>query len=80
MIQGFQNGELIRRGNSDERLWQDERLVRWLATWMTLEPWDVILTGAPVRVVPRRYLKDGDEFVVRIDGLGELRNRFREDS
>jgi len=45
---------------------------------MTLEPWDVVLTGAPTRVVPRRYLKDGDEFVVRIDGLGELRNRFRE--
>jgi len=79
LIQGFQNGELIRRGNSDERLWQDERLVGWLATWITLEPWDVILTGAPVRVVPRRYLKDGDEFVVRIEGLGELRNRFRED-
>jgi len=23
-------------------------------------------------------LKEGDEFVVRVDGLGELRNRFRE--
>jgi 2-keto-4-pentenoate hydratase/2-oxohepta-3-ene-1,7-dioic acid hydratase in catechol pathway len=79
LIQGFQNEELIRRGNSDERLWHDERLIQWLAIWMTLEPWDVILTGAPTRVVPRRYLKDGDEFVVRIDGLGELRNRFRED-
>jgi len=78
LIEGFQNGELIRRGNSDDRLWQDARIIKWLATWMTLEPWDVVLTGAPTRVVPRRYLKDGDEFVVRIDGLGELRNRFRE--
>lgn len=77
MIEGFQNGSLIRRGNTDDRLWKDERIVQWLSTWMTLEPWDVILTGAPVRVVPRRYLQDGDEFVVRIDGLGELRNRFR---
>jgi 2-keto-4-pentenoate hydratase/2-oxohepta-3-ene-1,7-dioic acid hydratase in catechol pathway len=76
-IEGLQNGELIRRGNSDDRLWQDERIVRRLSTWMTLEPWDVILTGAPARVVPRRYLKEGDEFAVRIEGLGELRNRFR---
>jgi 2-keto-4-pentenoate hydratase/2-oxohepta-3-ene-1,7-dioic acid hydratase in catechol pathway len=77
LIEGFQNEELIRRGNSDDRLWQDSRIVTWLSTWMTLEPWDVVLTGAPTRVVPRRYLKEGDEFVVRIAGLGELRNRFR---
>jgi 2-keto-4-pentenoate hydratase/2-oxohepta-3-ene-1,7-dioic acid hydratase in catechol pathway len=77
-IQGFQNGELIRRGNSNDRLWQDAQILAWLSTWMTLEPWDVILTGAPTRIVPRRYLNDGDEFVVRIEGLGELRNRFRE--
>jgi len=76
-IEGLQNGELIRRGNSDDRLWQDDRAVAWLSGWMTLEPWDVVLTGAPTRVVPRRYLSEGDLFVVRIDGLGELRNRFR---
>src|SRR2546426_2707677 len=78
IIEGFQNGELVRRGNSNDRLWQDGQTVAWLSTWMTLEPWDVILTGAPTRVVPRRYLKEGDQFVVRIEGLGELRNRFRE--
>jgi len=78
VIEGFQNGELIRRGNSDERIWRDTHAIAWLSTWMTLEPWDVLLTGAPTRVVPRRYLKEGDEFVVRVDGLGELRNRFRE--
>jgi len=76
-IEGLQNGELIRRGNSDDRLWQDARTLRWLSQWMTLEPWDVVLTGAPTRVVPRRYLNDGDQFVVRVEGLGELRNRFR---
>jgi 2-keto-4-pentenoate hydratase/2-oxohepta-3-ene-1,7-dioic acid hydratase in catechol pathway len=77
LIEGFQNGELIRRGNSDERIWQDARAVACLSQWMTLEPWDVILTGAPPRVVPRQYLRDGDEFVVRIEGLGELRNHFQ---
>ena len=76
-IEGYQNGDLIRRGNSNQRLFQDDRAVAWLSTWMTLEPWDIILTGAPPRVVPRRYLQNGDEFVVRIDGLGELRNRCR---
>lgn len=76
-IEGFQNKELIRKGTLDQRLWGDAKVVSWLSGWMTLEPWDVILTGTPSRVVPRRYLRDGDEFLVRIDGLGELRNTFK---
>jgi acylpyruvate hydrolase len=45
---------------------------------MTLEPGDVVLTGTPAGVgfsrKPPRWLAPGDEIVVRIDGLGELRN------
>jgi 2-keto-4-pentenoate hydratase/2-oxohepta-3-ene-1,7-dioic acid hydratase in catechol pathway len=37
---------------------------------MTLEPGDVILTGAPPGVGP---ITDGDTVHVRIDRLGELR-------
>jgi 2-keto-4-pentenoate hydratase/2-oxohepta-3-ene-1,7-dioic acid hydratase in catechol pathway len=38
---------------------------------MTLEPGDLLLTGTPAGVGP---LVDGDELVVSIEGLGELRN------
>jgi 2-keto-4-pentenoate hydratase/2-oxohepta-3-ene-1,7-dioic acid hydratase in catechol pathway len=45
---------------------------------MTLEPGDVISTGTPAGVGvarrPARFLRPGDEVVVRISGIGELRN------
>jgi len=48
---------------------------------MTLEPGDVIATGAPGGVGvfrdPPRFLADGDEVVVEIDGIRRLANVFR---
>jgi acylpyruvate hydrolase len=45
---------------------------------VTLEPGDIVLTGTPAGVgfarKPPRYLQSGDEVVIRIEGLGELRN------
>ena len=49
---------------------------------MTLDPGDVIFTGTPHGVIfglpekERRWLKAGDEVVVKIEGIGELRNRI----
>jgi len=76
MVEAYQNRELIRRGNSNQRVWRDRQIVSWLSTWMTLQPWDVLLTGTPPRVVPRRYLEPGDVFSVRIEGLGVLENTY----
>jgi 2-keto-4-pentenoate hydratase/2-oxohepta-3-ene-1,7-dioic acid hydratase in catechol pathway len=46
---------------------------------MLLEPGDVITTGTPPGVglgmKPPRYLKAGDEMVLRIDRLGEQRQQ-----
>jgi len=30
------HGDIIRRGNSDDRIWRDAQAVEWLSTWMTL--------------------------------------------
>ncbi len=76
LVEAFQNSDLIRRGRISERIWDDTQIVSWLSTWVTLEPWDVILTGTPPRVVPRCYLNEGDQFVARIEGLGTLTNTF----
>jgi 2-keto-4-pentenoate hydratase/2-oxohepta-3-ene-1,7-dioic acid hydratase in catechol pathway len=43
---------------------------------MTLEPGDVVLTGAPTRTRDRLFLGDGDEFTCEIDGLGRLENTY----
>lgn len=76
LVEALQNGQLIRRGRTSERVWTETQIVSWLSSWMTLEPWDVVLTGTPPRVGPRRYLADGDRFTVRIEGLAELTNVF----
>jgi len=76
LIEAVQNGEVIRRARSSEQVWQWPRIVSWLSTWITLEPWDVVLTGNPPDTVGMRYLNDGDTYTARIEGLGELTNRF----
>jgi 2-keto-4-pentenoate hydratase/2-oxohepta-3-ene-1,7-dioic acid hydratase in catechol pathway len=59
-------------------------LVEYLSTVMTLEPGDVVSTGTPPGVgfarKPPIFMKPGDEAVVKIEGLGELRNRCVADS
>ncbi|MBU2510526.1 fumarylacetoacetate hydrolase family protein [bacterium] len=75
-ICGYHNDILIREGYCNERIWQEPELLVWLSSWITLEPGDVILTGAPSRVRERLYFLDGDRFTVKIDGLGELSNPF----
>ena len=76
VIEAIQNGEVIRRGRSSEQFWQWPRIVSWLSTWMTLEPWDLVLTGNPPDTVGMRFLGDGDTYTARVSGLGELTNRF----
>jgi 2-keto-4-pentenoate hydratase/2-oxohepta-3-ene-1,7-dioic acid hydratase in catechol pathway len=55
-----------------------EELIAELSFGMTLYPGDVILTGTPSGVgnarEPQRFLKEGDEVIVRGEGIGELRN------
>lgn len=76
-IRAYHNQELLREGIADNRLWTEPELLVWLSSWMTLEPGDVILTGAPTRVRDRMYLHSGDSFTCTIEGLGELTNTFQ---
>jgi 2-keto-4-pentenoate hydratase/2-oxohepta-3-ene-1,7-dioic acid hydratase in catechol pathway len=46
-------------------------LIAYISSVMTLEPGDLIFTGTPAGVGP---LKNGDEVVIEIEGLGVLRN------
>jgi 2-keto-4-pentenoate hydratase/2-oxohepta-3-ene-1,7-dioic acid hydratase in catechol pathway len=46
-------------------------LLAFISSVMTLEPGDLIFTGTPAGVGP---LKDGDELVTEIEGLGSLTN------
>jgi 2-keto-4-pentenoate hydratase/2-oxohepta-3-ene-1,7-dioic acid hydratase in catechol pathway len=72
------NGETMQSSNTRELIFKIPETVAFLSSVMTLEPGDVVLTGTPAGVGfshrPPRWLTPGDEVVVRVDGLGELRN------
>ena len=71
-------GETLQQSNTRELIFKIPELVAYLSSVVTLEPGDVVATGTPAGVgfarKPPRYLQPGDEVVVSIEGLGELRN------
>jgi 2-keto-4-pentenoate hydratase/2-oxohepta-3-ene-1,7-dioic acid hydratase in catechol pathway len=72
------NGEELQHSNTRELIFKIPELVAYLSSVITLEPGDVVSTGTPAGVGfarrPRRYLQPGDEVVVSVAGIGELRN------
>ena len=54
------------------------RLISYISTMMPLVPGDIISTGTPAGVgmgrTPQRWLRPGDDVVVKISGIGSLRN------
>lgn len=75
------NGEVLQSSNTSQLIFRIPELVEYLSSVFTLEPGDIVSTGTPSGVgfsrTPPRWLQPGDECVVRISGLGELRNPVR---
>jgi 2-keto-4-pentenoate hydratase/2-oxohepta-3-ene-1,7-dioic acid hydratase in catechol pathway len=72
------NGELKQDSNTSNHLYGVAEQISYLSKRLELYPGDVILTGTPagVGMESGTFLKRGDEMCVRIEGLGELRNRI----
>jgi len=72
------NGRLLQDSSTSQLIFKIPDLVAYLSQVMTLEPGDVVSTGTPPGVgfarKPPIFLQPGDEVVVRIEGLGELKN------
>lgn len=72
------NGETMQDSNTSELIFKIPELLEFLSSVFTLEPGDVVSTGTPSGVgfarKPPRYLHAGEEVVVRIAPIGELRN------
>jgi len=70
--------EVLQRSNTRELIFGVPELVEYLSGLITLEPGDIVSTGTPAGVGmgrnPPRWLRAGDEVVIEIDGIGELRN------
>lgn len=71
-------GDTLQHSNTRNLIFKVPELIEHLSSVFTLEPGDIISTGTPAGVGfsknPPRWLKPGDEVVVRVEGLGELRN------
>ena len=78
----FLNGQEMQKSNTKNMMFGVAKLVSIISESITLEPGDLIVTGTPFGVgfsrKPPVYLKDGDECVLEVTGLGILRNYVKE--
>jgi len=73
-IQLLLNGEIKQSSNTQYFISPVPKLVSFMSQVMTLYPGDVVLTGTPEGVGP---MQPGDEVIVRIQTIGELRNTIK---
>jgi len=80
-IQCIVNNEVMQSSNTNQLIFRIPRLVAFLSRHFTLLPGDIILTGTAGGVgvfrKPQVFLKDGDEVIVEIQGIGRLVNRCK---
>ncbi|HET9589588.1 MAG TPA: fumarylacetoacetate hydrolase family protein [Anaerolineales bacterium] len=65
------NGQMRQMASTRDMVFNVGTLIAYISSVMTLEPGDLIFTGTPAGV---GELKNGDEVVVEIEGLGALKN------
>lgn len=76
------NGEVRQDSNTSDMIFSCSEIVSYLSEHMTLSPGDLILTGTPEGVIlgdpedERVWLKEGDELVVEIEEIGQLKNKM----
>ncbi|MGH9623065.1 MAG: fumarylacetoacetate hydrolase family protein [Bryobacteraceae bacterium] len=72
------NGEQLQNSNTRELIFKIPDLIPFLSSVFTLEPGDIVSTGTPSGVgfarKPPRFLRPGDDVVVKVSSIGELRN------
>jgi 2-keto-4-pentenoate hydratase/2-oxohepta-3-ene-1,7-dioic acid hydratase in catechol pathway len=75
-VEGWVNGERRQQSSTEHLIFPIDHLVEFITFVMTLEPGDVISTGTPAGVGP---VKAGDVVTVKVEGVGELVNAFRDE-
>jgi 2-keto-4-pentenoate hydratase/2-oxohepta-3-ene-1,7-dioic acid hydratase in catechol pathway len=72
------NCQTFQNSSTRELIFKIPDLIEFLSSVFTLEPGDIVSTGTPSGVgfarKPPRYLQPGDDVVVSVERLGELRN------
>ena len=78
------SGEVMQNANTKDLIFRIPELIAYISSIVPLEAGDVISTGTPPGVglgrTPQRWLRDGEEMVIEIDGIGALRNRTKQEA
>jgi 2-keto-4-pentenoate hydratase/2-oxohepta-3-ene-1,7-dioic acid hydratase in catechol pathway len=73
-------GEKLQNSNTHLLIFKIPALIEYLSGIVPLQVGDVISTGTPAGVgmgrTPPRWLKPGEEMVIEIESIGELRNKL----
>ncbi len=73
------DGETLQSSNTSDLIFKIPALIAHLSSLTPLEAGDIISTGTPEGVglgrTPQRWLKPGEEIIITISKLGQLRNR-----
>ena len=73
------NGKRHQTGNTSLMIFNFNFIIAHLSSFITLMPGDIITTGTPPGVGlgmnPPQFLKDGDEMFLKVDHLGEQKNK-----
>ncbi len=72
-VTGLLNGRVVQQAPTADHLFTVAEIIEYVSGCMTLLPGDVIMTGTPSGIGP---FEPGDEFEVKIDGIGSLKNRL----
>ncbi len=82
-IRTWVNGELRQNGSTRDMIFSVSKIIYYLSRVMTLEPGDIISTGTPsgvgMAMKPQTWLKDRDNVIIEIEGIGTLENSVEED-
>jgi 2-keto-4-pentenoate hydratase/2-oxohepta-3-ene-1,7-dioic acid hydratase in catechol pathway len=74
------NGRIVQNGSTKDMVFSVAEIISEISQVITLVPGDVVATGTPAGVGykadPPRFLGDGDEVEISIEGIGTLTNRF----
>ena len=75
------NGEVMQDSNTADMIFDVPALIEFLSGSNTLLPGTVIMTGTPSGVgmarQPPRWLREGDEVTIEVEGIGQLTNPVR---
>ncbi len=81
-LKAILNGQVMQNATTGNMIFCVAYLIAFMSRAFTLFPGDVITTGTPAGVGvfrdPPIFMKDGDEIVIEVEGIGRLTNRCRE--